>query len=53
MVGFAAEHISLPENVIDFSKGFYVDLHTRQRVDKLNNRIRHDLKVKFSFVQIT
>ena len=53
MVGFAAEYINLPENVIDFSKGFYVDLHTRQRVHKLNNRIRHDLKVRNSFVQTT
>ena len=45
MVGFAAEHMSLPEDAIDFSIGFYIDIQTRGRVYKLNNLLRHDIKV--------
>ena len=45
MVGFAAEHISLPEDAIEFSIGFYLDIQTRTRVYKLNNLLRNDIKV--------
>ena len=45
MVGFAADHISLPEDAIEFSIGFYLDIQTRTRVYKLNNLLRNDIKV--------
>ena len=48
LVGFAADHVNLPQEAIEFSTLFYSDLQTRARVYKLNNLLRNDLKVKFS-----